>query len=215
VGLLLNGRFLPTTGVIGFAEHQLDGQLVDAFCAVVAPRLELEPGALRRERVSGPLAGALERLRPLAPALFGDAFLLCPTIGPWTAFFDNASTGGDPRPVAAELPDRLGCRSLIVMTVPEPGASQPDAARLRIVGFTLAAPGRAGWTDAVRVQLVTRDNGGTQVQSYGDRLPAEDDDDPRAMGVEQLDGYMKSLGVNAFDASAYFPDGSTGLLIAR
>jgi hypothetical protein len=154
VELLLEGRMLPTTGVIGLLDHDLDDELADAFCAVVAPRLQVEPAALQREPVTGPLGDALERLRPLAPTPVGNKYLLCPTDSSWTAFFDNASTGGDPRPVAAELPDKLGCRSLYVMAVPEPGAQHPNGERFRTLGFSLAAPGRAGWADAVRVLMI-------------------------------------------------------------
>ena len=210
--LLLDGRFLPTTGVIGFLERPL-ADLTDAFCAVVAPQLRTDPAALRREPVGGPLASALERLQPLAPTPAGDTFLLCPTNGAWTAYFDNASTGGDPRPVAAALPDRLGCRSLIVMAVPDPGARQKDPARMQTIGFSLAAPGHAGWTDAVRVFIVSHLGGQTEVQTYGDPLPVEDTDLPD-LDLDLLDRYLCSLGVTAFCDTAYLPEGSTGLLIS-
>lgn len=41
-------------------------------------------------------------------------------------------------------------------------------------------------TNAVRVLMVSRHGGKTDVQGYGDRLPADDNDDPRDLGVEQL-----------------------------
>jgi hypothetical protein len=211
VGLLLDGRFLPTTGVIGFVERPLT-DVTDAFCAVVAAQLETGPAALRREPVEGPLASALERLRPLAPTPAGDRFLLCPTDGAWTAYFDNASTGGDPRPVAAALPDLLGCRSLIVLAAPDPGARNEDPPRMRTIGFSLAAPGHAGWTDAVRVLIVSHPGGQTEVQTYGDPLPVEDTG-PRDLDIDTLDSYLRFLGVKAFCAAAYLPEGSTGLLI--
>ena len=48
--LLLDGRFLPTTGVIGFLERPL-ADLTDASGRVVAPQLRTDPAALRREPV--------------------------------------------------------------------------------------------------------------------------------------------------------------------
>ena len=112
----------------------------------------------------------------------GDAQpVIAATEGAFDMSFSNV-TGGDPRPVAAELPDRLVCRCAIAMAVPEPCADQKNLQRFQTLGIYLAAPGRAGWADAVRILIVSRQGGETRVQTYGNPLPAEDDDDPRPLG---------------------------------
>jgi hypothetical protein len=87
------------------------------------------------------------------------------------------------------------------MAVPEPGEWQQDVPVFEQSALFWRRPA-AGWVDAVRVLIVYRHSGQTEVQSYGDRLPAEDDDDPHHLGLEQFDRYLKPLEVNAFDASA-------------
>ena len=84
---------------------------------------------------------------------------------------------------------------------------------MQTIGFSLAARGHAGWTDAVRVFIVSHLGGQTEVQTYGDPLPVEDTDLPD-LDLDLLDRYLCSLGVTAFCDTAYLPEGSTGLLIS-
>ena len=166
----------PLPPAFGFAEAPLD-DLVEPFAAVVGAS---PPG----EQVEGPLEAALDG---------GSGWLLAPTRGEWVAFFD-----GDPRPPAWELPDRAGCRTLLVY------ASQNS------VGFALRGPGRAGPLDAIRTLVVHRDEPESQI--YGDPLPFEDAP-PESLGLDLgwLSGYLHKLGVDPFDPGFYLPQGMSGV----
>jgi hypothetical protein len=215
VDLLLNGAFLPTTGVIGFVERPLDSVLVNAVCRLICQQRGVDADSLRREPVDGPLESAMEHLRPLSSDPSDDRYLLCPTTGAWTAWFDSSATGGDPRPLAVHLPDLLSCRTLVVLAVPQPGSPARGSRLLQTAGFSLAAPTHAGWADAVRSVTVVRGKGGTEVTAYGEPLAAEAGDRSDDLDLEQLDRYLTSLGVRAFDGAAYFPPGSRGLLVEQ
>jgi hypothetical protein len=193
--LVSDPRLAPPTAAFGLAESSLEG-LADPFAELV--------GARGREPVAGPLDSALEQLLER-----DHRFLLAPTDGDWVAWFENASPP-DPRPIAADLPERAGCRTLTVYASPR---DRDDlASPLSIVGFTLQEPGRAGLLDAVRVLLVYDDE--PHPQTYGDPLPFEDAD-PEDLGldIDWLDRYLRALGVRPLDAGFYFPSGATGLTI--
>jgi hypothetical protein len=185
----------PPTAAFGLAESSIEG-LADPFAELV--------GARGRERVAGPLDAALAALLER-----DQRYLLAPTDSDWVAWFENASPP-DPESLAADLPDRAGCRTITVYARPR-DADDPASA-LSIVGFTLQEPGRAGLLDAVRALLVYDDE--PHPQTYGDPLPFEDAD-PEDLGldIDWLDRYLRALGVPALDPSSYFPSGATGLTI--
>lgn len=206
VGPLLDGRFLPVTAVAGFVDAPLD-RCVDAVVEAAAMRLLVDPGAADRQPVHGdiPLAAALDELCDRPDHTTG--YLLAPTDGGrWTAMFEDAAGPGVLGDLVADLPDTLGCRTASVYVVP--GVEEVPG----IVGFTLAEPGRAGMSDAVRVLIVERANGPPEVQSYGEPLAAEPPD-PATLDLEALDRVLRSLGVRAFDESFYLPAGSEGLIV--
>jgi len=207
---LPTGRLALITGAFGFVEAPLE-RVTEPYAALVAARLTIEPGALRRQSVPGPLAAALGRLEPLREGPGpGDRHLLAPTDGDWSAYFENA-VPGDPRVAAAELPDRLGCRTLVLYA--EPSDPEDSASPLSTVGFTLSGPGRAGMLDALRVLII--DAGDREPQTYGDPLPFEDTH-PRDLGLELgwLDRYCRALGLRPFDQDFFFPPGTDGVLLA-
>ena len=206
VKLLLDGRLTPTTGVIGFIEASL-ARCVDAVERYVATHLDIALDGVERRPVTGDLEDVLGALHPLHEGATADRYLLVPTRGEWTAFFDNAADGGDPRPLTGMLPDQLACRTASVYAVPGKGST------LRIAGFTLAAPGHAGMLDAVRVLVVDRRAGSPQVQMYGDPLPGEPND-PADLDLESIDRVLRGLGIHAFDARFYLPEGTEGLLLS-
>jgi len=205
--VLLDGRFLPVTRTVGFIDAPLD-RCAGPFARIVAGRLSVDPAVLVRRLVPGPLEQALAELMPPRDGPSGDRFLLAPTESSWTAFFENAADGGDPRPVAGAVPDELGCRTVTAYIV------AGDDGGWDILGFTLAAPGRAGPLDAVRVLILHRQDGGYEVQSYGEPLAAEEGD-PAELDLGRLDRILRSLGIRAFDADFYLPPRTEGLLVER
>jgi hypothetical protein len=170
---------LTRRGPFGLARAAL-GDLLEPFAEIVGAAL---PG----EDVEGPLEAALDR---------SSGWLVAPTRGEWVAFF-----GADPRPPAWELPDRIGCRTLLVY------------ASAATVGFTLRGPGRAGPLDAIRTLIVNADEPEPQV--HGDPLPFEDAA-PRSLGLDPgwLARYLHELGVDAFDPGFYLPAGTRGVRLA-
>lgn len=203
---LLDGRLAPTTSVIGFVEAPL-ASCVDAVAEYVATHLDIGAGEVSRHRVPGNLEDALQTLRPLHEGAGGDRYLLVPTRSEWTAIFDNAADGGDPRPLTGMLPDRLGCRTASMYAVPGRGST------LRIAGLTLAAPGRAGMLDAVRVLVLDRRIGSPQVQVHGDPLPGEPAD-PADLDLQSLDRVLRGLGIHALDSRFYLPQEGGALLLS-
>jgi hypothetical protein len=186
----------PLPGTFGLVEAPL-ARVVEPYAEVVARRLGVKPSALYRSRVSGPLDRALARLE--GPS--GGRHLLAPTTADWVAYFESALRA-DPRPVAAELPDRLNCRTLLLYASPS-----------STVGFALRGPGHAGMLDAIRVVIVSADE--REPQTYGDPLPFEDTA-PRnlRLGLDWLDRYCHALGLRVFDPGFYFPRASTGVLLS-
>jgi hypothetical protein len=211
VTALASGRLRRVTEVFGFVEAPLD-RVVDPYTTLVATQLGIAPAELSRRPVAGPLTEALGELEPLrADSSSGDRHLLAPTASDWVAYFENAIPG-DPRLVAAELPDLLGCRTLVLYATTS--HADAPASTLKTVGFTLSAPGHAGMLDALRVLIVDADE--PQPQTYGHHLPFEDAD-PRDLRPELnwLTRYCAVLGLHPFDPGFYFPPSAEGVLVAH
>jgi hypothetical protein len=161
----------PPAGLFGFAETPLE-PLVEPFAEVTGAS------------PAGDVTGSLEE------ALAGSSgWLLAPTRGPWVAFF-----GDDPRPPAWRMPDRIGCRTLLVY------------ASATSVGFSLRGPGRAGPLNAIRTLIVHRDE--PEPQAYGVPLPCEDQP---GLELPWLDRCLRDLGIRAFDPGFYLPRGTHGI----
>jgi len=203
---LLDGRFAPSTELLGFVEAPFD-RCVPAVRTLVAELLAIEPAAIGQQSLDGSLEEALAALTAEGSAA---RCLLVPTVGAsWTAVFFADPVAIDPRSVAGDLPEALGCRT--VLAYARPGRSDgPDGSST--VGLSLAEPGRAGLLDAVRVLVVERRGGAPVVQTYGDPLPAEPDD-PARLTLDSLDRLLRSLGIDAFAAAAYLPPGTHAVLL--
>jgi len=209
-GPLLDDRLAPLGRVLGLIEAPLDACL-EPFIRLVARGLPADEVDIARQPARGPLDRALAALLPATDRPAGDRFLLAATSGRWTAFFENGAGGGDPRTYAGFLPEELGCRTATVYAVPAGPGETDGPGGFAVLGYTLAAPGRAGRLDAVRVLVVHRVDGEREVQSFGDPLPGEGD--PAGFDLDRLDGVLRSLGIRAFDPDWYLPAGTEGVLL--
>jgi hypothetical protein len=101
---LLDNRYAPITDAIGFIEADFDRVVAADDCW----RASL--GGYAGRSIRGTLPALLDALLPLTgPRL---RYIWVPTVGPWTAYFDNFVVGSDPGGPVAVLAKRLGARGV-------------------------------------------------------------------------------------------------------
>jgi hypothetical protein len=203
---LLDRRFAPATDVMGFIEAPLEA-CVRACRTLLASLLDLDATAVERRQVGPGLASALAELVAVPEGRPGGGrpsrLLLAPTAAPsWTALFFG--DGVDHRRVLGDLPDLLDGRAVTAYCEGDDDEG--------VVGFTLAAPGRAGMLDAVRVLIVERRSAAPEVQTYGDPLPGEPAE-PASLDLDGLAAVLRTFGIAAFDTGFYLPPGTDAVLL--
>jgi hypothetical protein len=222
VKLLFDDRWAPITSQIGFLETDCT-RTVQTFYEWQT-ELQKERGVtLVMQPVSGPLENALKALLPLTSVERRRA-LFVPTASSWTAYFDNGHQGTDAFPPMSYLAQRLGCRGLKVMAVPDSkeGTTKPGRGRYGAITMELYGPQKTDWLNFIRAISLTNQGSKWEFVSTGTPFPFEDTARYQTRNVKQrfsfelLAEYLRALGVMAFEENFYMPtERPTALLVER
>ena len=212
---LLDNRWAPVTGSIGFLEvcaERAVQERLDWMTPILAPygtTLEARP------LPATDLESQLTKLLPLT-SVIRRRELFVAAQGGWTAYFDNGWRGTDTGPPMRVLAQRLGCRGLSVISVPNTINERKRTGNYGAIGFVLYGP--AG---TLRVAEAVNDGGRWTWDTFGEPQPFEDvaryTNKRVRLRIDQdlLISYMSALGLRPFDASFYAPTGLTSFLIER
>ena len=203
---LLDNRLAPLTFSWSFLRAPLD-HVVRSYSRwqrVILHRI-------RARRVDLDLERALAELQPLD--LSCSRVLFQSTRSDWTAVFGNSALGGRP-PVAAYMAERLECRAVDCVAIPDSAPkrrqdAQPPRGVWGAVELTLHAPHPIGSTNRERTIRVANDVRGWEFQLIGTEQAFEEPSSYRAprkadrFTTEMLDRYGRALGLELFDPTFY------------
>ena len=213
--LLLDDRWAPITTEFGFVEAPL-AVVSDGWCAWQNRLLAPAGKGVRSRAIVGELEVQLAALLPLS-VVEARRVLMVPTRSAWTAVFANGHQGGDAAGLAF-VARALGCRAVRVVNAPHVvvgGTVRRYGARM----FELYGPEVPGQPlNTLRALSVANDGGRWRMDVSGSPLRGEDPAWLAAKSVRHrflpahLAAVLRSLGIDAFDASYY---GSPGVLVER
>ena len=199
--VLLGDQFLPIVSSFGFIEAPPE-RAADAFVGWQEPIQMRRAVQIVENQVTGGLTELLERLLPLT-SVETTKFLFIATMSRWTAFFDNGYRGTDAFSTLSYLADKLGCRGLRVVSIPEGKAPYP-ANILEIYG-----PTRTEFLNYVRSVSASKDGNVWRFSASGDVQPFEEVQAYKARRIkdrftgEMLSRYLQALDIQAFNPSFY------------
>lgn len=213
--LLLDDRWAPITTEFGFVEAPL-AVVSDGWSAWQNRLLAPAGEGVRSRTIAGELEVQLAALLPLS-VVEARRVLMVPTRSAWTAVFANGHQGGDAAGLAF-VARALGCRAVRVVNAPHVvvgGTVRRYGARM----FELYGPEVPGQPlNTLRALSVANDGGRWRMDVSGPPLRGEDPAWLAAKSVRHrflpahLAAVLRSLGIDAFDASFY---GSPGVLVER
>lgn len=199
---LLGGQLSPIASTIGF---------IEAECQEVVRVFSEWQGSLgiswkKKVVKSDSLEAALRTLLPLT-SVMSVRELFVPTASPWTAYFANCAHGTDAQSRMSFLAERIGCRGLRVVNVPNTigkGGSY-GATILEMYG-----PKREGQIlNYVRSIAAANDGGRWVFEIDGTPQAFEEPEKYKARLVrdrftpEMLERYLRALQVDAFSEKFY------------
>lgn len=240
--LLLDDRYAPITSSIGFLKmdcarvveafetwhrdlykpgglaEQARAQLMKSAVSTLGAPLGSVTGtgpAIKTSNVAGPLSHALEALPPLTMGS-NRRYLLVPTAGLWTAYFDNSKLGTDTSGIMPYLARTMKCHALHVNATPDSMGTKSlyDSTRQGRYGacmFELFGPDQTEWLNVVRVVSAMNDGGRWRFDASGTPQPYEEPETYKARLVRDkfpfalLDRYCRALGLRPFDDGFYLP----------
>ena len=208
---LLDEQLAPITFSWGFFEAALES-VADAL---LSWRRQIYK-AVTASKHYAPLREALRMLEPLSSLPRRE--LLLATQSPWTAYFDNSLSGGDPFGPTSYLAQILGCRSLALTSVRNTIQSEKDQhpGMYGMVQLELFGPEKTEWLNYERAISAANDGGKWVFRSSGTLLPFEKSENYSARRIqdrftsEMLDQYCAHLGLKIFDEAFY---GSDSILV--
>ena len=112
---LLENEYAPTTFRWGFVESPFD-EVIGAYRTWMCQVSKPYGIQLSEQRLEGGLNELLEHLYPVVSPRTRQ--MLIETNSHWTAYFDNASHGGDPISAVGQMCDILKCRGVAVTCCP-------------------------------------------------------------------------------------------------
>ncbi len=216
--MLLNDALSPLTSTIGF----VDAPCRDAANAYLRWQISLVDGdwiaGWTPHRVSGDLESVLRRLLPLKK-IESTRRLFLPTRSGWTAYVDNRWIGADPFPVLHSLVETLHCRGIRMTAVPPNPKATPQQGPYGGTIFELYTPDAPGRLRVARSLNAVQDGGRWTFDATGTPLPFEEPGRYTSRRIRDrfdaalLDRYLRTLGIEAFDAAFYLPDAAEGILL--
>ncbi|WP_146209861.1 hypothetical protein [Vitiosangium sp. GDMCC 1.1324] len=214
-GLLLDDRWAPVTSEMGFLEAGAE----HAARAFAAWQGGLFGGITVEVRsVSGSLEQALSTLLPLTD-MERRRYLFVPTRSAWTAYVDNGWRGTDVFGPVSYMAERLGCRGLRVVAVPN--TIQKDKGRYGAVMLEMFGPRRTTGLNYVRTLAVSNDGGRWVFDQSGEPFSFEKLEQYQARRLrdrftfDMLKEYLRHLGLSPFEEDFYLPEGAPAWLVER
>lgn len=206
VPYLLDNRLAPLTFSWSFIRAPLD-QVVRSY--VRWQRIILH--RVTSARLDFGLEDALAYLQPLDIGCSRILFLS--TRSDWTAIFGNSALGDRP-PVAAYMSERMLCRGLDCIAIPNTASARRQGPGLKsgvwgCVELTLHAPQRVGTSNRERCIRVANDVRGWEFHLSGTVQPFEEPVHYSAarkaerFTTEILERYGRALGLELFDPEFY------------
>ena len=212
--LLLGDQFAPLTSTIGFLRLGLE-QAVDGFLRWQEV-IQLPRGVvLTRRTLEGDVASLLRALPPLT-SHEPRRFLFVPTVGEWTAYFDNSYRGSDATGPMAYLARTLGCQSLRMTVVPHQQHRKENGKWTGRYGGTMLdvfGPTVVNHVNTIRSIAMLNDGGRWVFETGGEPFPFEETATYTArkvrdrFPVELLARYLTALGLEPFDKHFYRREG--------
>lgn len=194
---LLSDRYAPITSSLGFLELPLD----EAAAGLLAWRKRLH-GRVTKHDVTGALPELLDLLPPLIGGIRPRELLVGTENDRWTAYFDCGLQGSDPVSTVGHLSQELGCRGLVVVSIPH------TKLRYGSVQFQLFGPDDTDFLNYVRTVSASFDTR-WQFDVSGEVQPYEQVERYQARLVrdrltsEMVADYAAALGIRPFDESSY------------
>jgi hypothetical protein len=217
MNLLFDDKYAPITKEIGFLECDIKS-VCAAYQLWETEILRQYKMRIELENVEGNLESVLRNLLPLTtPIRTRLAFV--PTQSAWTAYFDNGPRGTDATGVVKVLAEKLNCRGIRTVLVPNTMPSKPSKEARGRYGATMLevyGPDRK----PIRIIYAANDGGRWVFGESGVPFPFEETARYAAKKIrdkftgEMLDDYLKHLGIAAFDETFYVPS-NTGSILAR
>lgn len=202
---LLDGAYRPATKSILF----LEVSPVDfADWLEQWLRRHSEGGRVRRRRLTGALADALQHLAPLTAGAIRRR-LIVPTRSSWATYFDNSILGTDPSPLA-HFSAELSCRAVRM-------CCDADATIFELYGAEEHEGPYGVPTTWVRHVYAMKDGYWT-FDAAGEQQPFERPERYAERRVrdrftpDMLRSYLTALGIRAFDEDFYMPNGEALLV---
>jgi hypothetical protein len=206
--LLLDDKFAPITGSVGYLRVPLDA----AAAALAGWRNELE-GTATITHLSGPLDVMLSSLEPLVTGA-RPRELLVEMRGGWTAYFDSLLQGTDPWTTIGYLARTIPCEGAAITLVPDVRPSETGTGRLGAVQLQTFEPYVTDFINHGRHIGVVHDGDRWDFSLSGEPLPFEEHERYKAQRVrdrftpEMLASYASALGIDFANADAYGPRGT-------
>jgi hypothetical protein len=218
VSTLLADRYAPITSEIGFLQCGA-GAVAKAFIDWQSPIQEKRGVALCVDELRGTLDSVLPNLLPLT-SVERRRTLFVPTVGNWTAYFDNGWRGADAYSGVSYLSELLGCKGVRAAYVPhyldEQDGRQPG--RYGSVLLELFAATKTDFVNTERSIAVAFDGKKWVFAASGVPQEFEDIAQYSSRSVkdrftpEMLSKYLECLGIRAFDYEFYDPSASSFLI---
>jgi hypothetical protein len=210
--LLLDDRLAPITSSMGFIEGEYS-IVAEKFIEWLEEirKTDRYTKNIRARNVMGSLEQIIQSLLPLK-MIQSNRYLFIPTIGGWTAFFDNGYRGTDPTAIG-HLPELLHRRSVWVVAIPHthqltgmPWRGRPGALVMEVYGHE-----QMEWLNLIRKIRLVNNAGKWEFELGGKALPFEETGRYQANRVQDrfdfdmLKRYLKAFSLSPFDEDFYLP----------
>jgi len=193
---LLCDELAPVTFKIGFLQAPFE-----TVCRAFLEWKGRHLGRIESKRVSQPFREVLAELEPLTTV--PRRWLLLPTSGDWTAYFDNSATGPDPTASVGYLSSELKCRGVVAVCIPHT-LDEECGRKLGVYGavqFELFSPDKTEFLNYDRTVSVAYDSGKWRFDANGKIQSFEENARYQSRRIRDrftrgmLIRYCKSLGI--------------------
>lgn len=218
MNLLFDDKFAPITSEIGFLECDIKSVCAayESWETEILRQFEMR---IELESVEGNLESVIRKLFPLTtPIRTRLAFI--PTQSAWTAYFDNGPQGTDAAGLVNVLAQKLNCRGIRAVLVPNTMPSKPSKEAHGRYGATMLEVYGSD-RKPIRIIYAANDGGKWVFGESGVPFPFEEMAKYNEKKIrdkftgEMLCGYLKNLGISAFDETFYAPSNTGSTLVKK
>jgi len=214
--MLLDSAYEPITVSIGFLKKPLSNVVEEhlKWQREIYNEISKNTGIhIETRSIRGGLKDALEALLPLV-SIGHSRMVFVPTASEWTAYFDNNWRGTDPVAPMRVLAKRLICEGMRVTAVHHHMPKKVEANKRRAYGAAILEVYDSHGNDH-RTVYAANDGGrwvfGQSGKPYSfEHISAYSAQRTRdRFTIDMLEGYLKELGLDAFNENWYVPEASS------